>query len=233
MITSKYCYLRNRCKKLAKDSSCDKEDIYCIKLFKIDRLYDNSVLSYKQRLHIDLYPDTNGADNDNFSKLKDIEEHINQFVYNGKNLYIHSTITGNGKTSWAIRMIQAFIENNWIESDIDACRALFINVPRFLLELKDNIGTKSEYIDYIKRHIFEADLVVWDEIGVKALSEYDHENLLNLINTRLDMGRSNIYTSNLSSNDLGNNIGLRLYSRIVKLSENIELVGADKRTMYK
>lgn len=233
MITSVNCYLRDRCKKLSKDSSCDQNDIYCIKLFKVDRLYDNSLLSYKQRLHIDLYPDSNGADHDNFKLLKSIEEHINQFVYNGKNLFIHSTITGNGKTSWAIRMMQAFVENNWIESDIDACRTLFINVPRFLLELKDNITNKSDYIDYIKRHIFEADLVVWDEIGVKALSDYDHENLLNLINTRLDMGRSNIYTSNLSSDELREKVGDRLYSRIVNISTNVELVGADKRALYR
>lgn len=234
MITSKYCYLRDNCKKkFSGPTTCKEDDIFCLKLFKIDTLYNSTLLSDKQRIHLNLYPDANGADLDNFKLLKSIEDHIIEFVNNGKNLYIHSTITGNGKTSWAIRFIQAYILKIWPESNLDNCPALFINVPRFLLALKDNITNKSDYISHIKEHILDADLVVWDEVGVKTLSEYDHENLLNLINTRLDEGKSNIYTSNLPPEELKEKVGDRLYSRIVNISTDIELFGADKRALYK
>ena len=234
MITSKYCYLRDSCKKkFSGSTTCKEDDIFCLKLFKIDTLYNSTLLSDKQRIHLNLYPDANGADLDNFKLLKSIEDHIIEFVNNGKNLYIHSTITGNGKTSWAIRFIQAYILRIWPESSLDNCPALFINVPRFLLALKDNITNKSDYISHIKEHILDADLVVWDEVGVKTLSEYDHENLLNLINTRLDEGKSNIYTSNLPPEELKEKVGDRLYSRIVNISTDIELFGADKRALYK
>ena len=233
MITSNSCYLRESCKKIFKNPSCKEDDIFCLKLFKIDKLYDNSLLSRKQRIHLDLYSDNNGTDLDNFKLLKSIEEHIVEFVNNGKNLYIHSTITGNGKTSWAIRFIQAYILSIWPESGLDDCHALFINVPRFLLSLKDSISNQSDYIDHIKKNILDADLVVWDEVGVKTLSDYDHEHLLNLINTRLDEGKSNIYTSNLPPNELREKVGDRLYSRIVNISTDIELFGADKRALYK
>lgn len=233
LITSKSCYLTDNCKKVSKDSSCRNDDIFCIKLFKVNQLYDSALLSDKQKYRLPLYPDANGADLDTFKLLKSIEEHIIEFVMNGKNLYIHSTITGNGKTSWAVRMIQAYILKRWPELGLYDCPAMFINVPRFLLTLKDSISNQSDYIDHIKKNILSSDLVVWDEVGVKTLSEYDHEHLLNLINTRLDEGKSNIYTSNLPPNELREKVGDRLYSRIVNISTDIEFVGADKRALYK
>lgn len=160
--------------------------------------------------------------------LKSIEINITDFVKGGKNLYIHSMICGNGKTAWSIKLLQAYLNKIWPESSL-TCRALFINVPRFLLTLKDSISNQSDYIDHIKRYVLDADLVVWDEVGVKALTNYEHEHLLNLINTRLDNGKSNIYTSNLDSEELREKVGERLYSRIVNLSINIEFHGADKR----
>ena len=125
-------------------------------------------------------------------------------------------------------MIQSYFNKIWPESNLQ-CRALFINVPRFLLTLKDSISNTSEYIDHIKENVLNTDLVVWDEVGVKSLTTYEHENLLNLINTRLDNGKSNIYTSNLFGSELQEKIGERLYSRIINLSTNIELKGKDKR----
>ena len=233
MITSKYCYLRENCKKKFDGTTCKDEDMFCLKLFKVDTLYNSTLLTDKQRVRILLYPDQDGTDLDSFKILKSIEEHIVPFVRNGKNLFIHSAFTGNGKTSWAIRMIQSYVLSVWAEYNVDDCPALFINVPRFLLSLKDSISNQSDYIDHVKKHILDADLVVWDEVGVKTLSEYDHENLLNLINTRLDEGKSNIYTSNLTAPDLKEKVGNRLFSRIVKLSTDIELFGTDKRTLYK
>jgi DNA replication protein DnaC len=106
---------------------------------------------------------------------------------------------------------------------------LFINVPRFLLSLKDSISTHNDYVEHIKKNILNVDLVVWDELGIKNATQFEHEHLLNLINTRIDYNKSNIYTSNLSSDELKERLGDRLHSRIVNLSTDIELFGSDKR----
>ena len=220
------CWVKDNCKKY-KNNQCNPED-FCIKLFKLKCLYDKALLSEHQRYRVALFPESDGTDKDVFDTLKNIENNIIDFVNKGSNLYIHSCICGNGKTAWSVRMIQAYLNKIWPNSDI-TCRALFINVPRFLLTLKDSISKESEYINHIKKYVLDADLVVWDEIGVKALTAYEHENLLNLINTRLDCGKSNIYTSNLSGEELKEKIGERLYSRVVKLSTDLEFKGADKR----
>lgn len=221
MIDTKDCWLKDTCKAV-----CD--NTFCIKLFKLDILYNEALLSINQRKHLNLRIDEDGSDRDAFLKLKQIENNIEEFIKNGNNLYLHSINTGCGKTSWALRCIQAYFNKIWHKSDL-TCKALFINVPRFLLALKDNISHQSDYIEHIKENVLKCDLVVWDEIGVKSLTEYEHENLLNLINARLDFNKSNIYTSNLSPEELKEKIGDRLYSRVIHSSIEFGFFGSDKR----
>ena len=169
------------------------------------------------------------VDEESFEKLNNFRTDIVNFVNNGKNLYIHSSNCGNGKTAWSIKFIQAYLQKIWTKADVNECKALFINVPRFLLALKDDISVKSEYIEHIKNNVLDADLVVWDEIGVASLSKFEHEHLLNLINTRLDCGKSNIYTSNMNPDELKEKLGERLYSRVVNCSEEVIFYGPDRR----
>ena len=228
MITSQNCYLFDNCKKY-KNGKCNlDDDVFCIKLFKLNYLFDESLVSDKQRTYTPLHIDSDGTDREAFLKLKNIENSIEEFVSSGKNLYIHSSTCGNGKTEWSLRMIQSYFNSIWYKCDL-SCKALFINVPRFLLALKDNISNQSDYIEHIKKHILNVDLVVWDELGIKNATQFEHEHLLNLINTRIDYEKSNIYTSNLNSDELKERLGDRLHSRIVNLSTDIELFGRDKR----
>lgn len=229
MIFSNDCYLRETCWKYNnKDAECKHDNIYCPRLFRMDFLFEQSLMSLKQRQHQYLHLDADGTDRDAFNSLKNIEDNIEQFVSKGQNLYIHSLTCGNGKTAWSLRLLQSYINKVWHKSDL-RCKVLFISVPRYLLTLKESISTPSEYINHIKKNIFTADLVVFDEIGTKVATSFELENMLNLINTRIDMGKSNIYTSNLTPQELKDRLGDRLYSRIVNLSKDVEFFGADKR----
>jgi DNA replication protein DnaC len=60
-------------------------------------------------------------------------------------------------------------------------------------------------------------------------SEFELTHLLNIIDNRLALGKSNIYTSNLNRQQLYNALGERLTSRIANMSIDIELHGSDKR----
>ena len=80
-----------------------------------------------------------------------------------------------------------------------------------------------------KENVLKADLIIWDEIGSKGLTQFEHENILSYINARIDSNKSNIYTSNLTDTELHTAIGDRLASRICNLSYNYEFKGMDKR----
>jgi DNA replication protein DnaC len=196
----------------------------------MDSLYSAALMTDSQKQHITLNVDQDGADLEQFKQLASIEQNIVKFVEDGKNLYLHSANCGNGKSSWSLRLAEAYFDKIWARSEAK-CRVLFISVPRFLLALKENISNKSTYVDYIKENVFEADLVIWDDIAAKMGSEFELTHLLNIIDNRLALGKSNIYTTNLNRQQLYNALGERLTSRIANMSIDIELFGADKRVL--
>lgn len=221
MITSENCWLKEECNK------CDCNS-FCLRLFKLDYLYNEAMISTVQRKRKILITDADNSDFEAFSVLKGITDDVMSFVQNGKNLYIHSATTGNGKTSWALRIVQEYFNKIWYNSELK-CRALFISVPRLLIELKNNIDSKSDYIQHIKENILDADIVIWDDIATKTVTTFEAENLFSMIDARISLGKSNIYTSNLSSSEMVVALGERLNSRICYCDYNVEFKGKDKR----
>lgn len=220
------CWFRKVCKH--KDDLDWCKNNFCVLHNKMDFLCEQSLLSEKDKYPIPLMPDADGTDRDKFIQLKAIQGDINNFVNNGKNLFIYSKFTGNGKSSWAKKLLLSWFSSVVFFTDYE-CRGLCINVPRLFNEMKNNISQKSEYISIIKKYVGVVDLVVWDEIGVKNLGTWEHDILLDYINIRLERGKSNIYTSNMTPNEIKELLGDRLYSRIVQTSQQVELRGKDKR----
>ena len=216
------CFLYDTCN----HKDCDKD--FCLRKYKMDSLYSAALMTDAQKQHIILKVDQDNTDLEQFKQLANIEQNICQFIADGKNLYIHSANCGNGKSSWSLRLAEAYFNKIWARSEI-RCRVLFISVPRFLLALKDNITAKNAYVDYIKENVLEADLVIWDDIAAKMGSEFELTHLLNIIDNRIALGKSNIYTSNLNRQQLYTALGERLTSRIANMSIDIELFGSDKR----
>ena len=203
-------------------------DTFCLKKYKCDYYFKLGLIPENKRYKLPLRVDADGRDVEAFSSLSQIERNIDEFVNKGDNLYIYSSIAGNGKTSWAFRLLRSYIDKAWYKEDIRPI-VMFISVPRFLLELKANISQKSQYIEDIESSVLNANLVVWDDIGNKSGTEFEVSHLLSIIDTRINSGKSNIYTSNLNQEDLHSFLGDRLYSRIYNYSKCIEFVGKDKR----
>ena len=218
------CYLRSVCN--GKDCNAD----FCLRKYKMDSLYSAALMSESQKKHITLRVDEDGTDLEQFKQLADIEKNIVKFIEEGKNLYLHSGTCGCGKTTWSLRLIEAYFNKIWARSD-GSCKALFISVPRFLLAIKDNISNKNSYVEYIKENVLAADLVVWDDLGNKMGSEFELSHLLSIIDNRIALGKSNIYTSNLTRQQLYSALGERLTSRVANMSIDIELFGSDKRNL--
>ena len=226
------CFIKDTCKIYDNEKeSCpytNSEIKPCMRQYKINYLLDQALLSDAQKTRKALLLDVNKIDLQAFTDLSIIKNNIVSFAKNGDNVYIYSKIPGNGKTSWAIKLIQSYVNRIWAESKL-TCRVLFINVPKFLLALKASISNQSDYIDHINTYVNSADIVVWDDIGTKVATEFEHEHLLSLIDSRLLDNKSNIFTSNIIPNELSSFVGDRLASRIINTSKTIEFLGTDKR----
>ena len=173
----------------------------------------------------------NGADLSNFTQLKAKSESILNFITSGNNLYIYSANCGNGKTSWAIRLMYSYFDKIWHKSCFD-CKALFVSVPKFLYNCKRSISQDVKGFEELCNLINEVDLVIWDDIGEMKASDYEHQILFQYIDDRINSKKSNIYTSNKNKEQLEDVLGVRLASRIYNGSECIEFVEEDKRGKY-
>jgi DNA replication protein DnaC len=164
----------------------------------------------------------------NFEFLTEIKKDMLNFVANGENLYIYSSKFGNGKTTWAIKLMQNYFNLVWLGNGLKQ-RGLFIHVPSFLTKFKEIINKKDEEFEDMKKQLLEVDLVIWDDIAAGKLSDYDHTNLLTYIDQRKLNGKSNIYTGNLNEQELVEALGNRLKSRVWNDSTIVELFGSDRR----
>lgn len=186
--------------------------------------FDNSGLPKSKYAPISLY--ANDRDLSAFNRLADIRENIVDFVDKGMNLYICGKNTGNGKTSWAIKMLQTYF-HYVAEGSLWQLRGMFVPVPSLLLKLKDFDNPLSkEYKD----NLHSVDLLILDDIAVTGMSQYDYLQLFTLVDERMLANKSTIFTSNITNQtDLEKGVGARLASRIWNNSEVIEIRGGDMR----
>lgn len=195
----------------------------CIRYSEMKYLMDNSGIPINKQMPQELIA---GIDLAQFSRLADIKADIEDFIESGNNLFICSKHTGNGKTSWALKLLLKYFDKIWAGNGFRV-RGLFVNVPTLLLQLKNFSNPLSE--EY-KRNLMDVDVVVWDEIASTTISNYDYGNLLMFLDHRIFSDKANIFTSNaISKDELEKNVGAKLASRIWNTSEVIEFKGKDRR----
>lgn len=207
--------------------TCTEDCANCIEYAELKWQMDNSGLFPAQQKPITLFINKNNEiDRNAYKELADIRKHIVDFVNAHRNLYIAGQNTGNGKTSWAIKMLQTYF-HFVAHGNYENLRGMFVSVTDILLKLKDfNNPLPASY-----RHNLETvDLVVFDDIAVTGISQFDYTQLFNIINNRIAAEKSNIFTSNIVDyKELEKILGSRLASRIYTASELIELKGRDNR----
>ena len=186
-------------------------------------LMENSGLSKKRQQPIPL---DGSKDPKAFQLLADIKNDIVNFVENGESLYIFSEYTGNGKTSWAIKLLLKYFDCIWAGNGF-RIRGMFVHVPTMLSKLKN---FDDPFLKSYKENLSNTDVIIWDDIASTKLSDYDIQQLLIIIDQRVSEGLANIYTGNLTSHEmLKNAVGDRLASRIWNMSTLVEFKGKDRR----
>ena len=213
------CWYKNTC-----TTECSNS---CIRYLEMKYLMDNSNIPKVKQMPQSLTAPK--CDIEAYRTLAEIKSDIVDFVECGSNLYIASDRTGNGKTSWAIKIMLKYFDSIWAGNGFRP-RALFIHVPTFLLKCKD-FNNKDEKFEEMKNLLPDIDLVVWDDIASTDVSAYDYSQLLMYIDNRLLNGLSNIFTGNYADRvRLEKRVGMKLASRIWSdTTEVIIFEGGDMR----
>ena len=91
-----------------------------------------------------------GDDRKKYEYLSKVKDNINEFVKEGCNLYLYSPYYGNGKTTWAIKLMSKYFSNIW-PGNGTRCRGLFINVDEFLMKKRAAIKTPDPRLEEIEK----------------------------------------------------------------------------------
>lgn len=220
------CHAETYCRQFNEERSNCHE--HCLGYVQLQNIYHLSNIPKKYQYALPL---TNpGLDRNAYIALKSIQDDIKNFVQQGRGLFLISETKGNGKTSWACKLMNEYFKRVALMNNL-RCRGLFINVPDFLEQLRIHMKTPSDKVESFIENIHECDIVIWDDIGTEKPSDWVRERLYTFINHRESNGLSQIFTSNILLEQLMDDryLGERIASRIAGQCEIVELVGHDRR----
>lgn len=169
------------------------------------------------------------VDADCWDWLEDVRNNIVEKVQSGLNIVITSTIVGNGKTSWAVRLLQRYLAETALDGRMVE-KGMFVVSAQLLTEFGDYnyFQTMKEFLERFEK-LKTCDLLVIDEIGGGSLTKASYPYLYDLVNYRVDNNLSTIYTTNYTDEEIIDLLGQRLYSRIYDTSVVLEFEASNVR----
>jgi len=146
---------------------------------------------------------------------------------------------GVGKTHLAVGIMQELIRSKGVP-------CLFCDYRELLKEIQNSYNPTVQTTELeILRPVFEAEVLVLDELGAVKPTEWVWDTVSHILNTRYNNKRTTIITTNFSDHaagqmsgpraatreeTLGDRIGERMRSRLHEMCKVIEMNGIDFRT---
>lgn len=132
-------------------------------------LYKLSRVPERYCYNIPLVPDR--ADLPAFESLKNYMDHVEENVELGEGLYIWSDGVGNGKTSWACKIMSHYFRKIAFKSGLEN-EGLYIYLPTFLDDLRSSYNEEPdpEFMEVLSM-MKNCKLLIMDDIGAEKSSE--------------------------------------------------------------
>ncbi|NLV88723.1 MAG: ATP-binding protein [Tissierellia bacterium] len=224
------CYLCKDTGYLENGTQCN-----CLKQALVSRAYKMSnienVLKKEnfQTFNINLFKDEPFENElltprENMQEIVGIAEgFVNNFDEdNGENLLFYGT-TGLGKT---------FLCNCIAKSLLDKNKIVIYQTAFTILELiekhrfkKDGAESHSKEYDLL----FEADLLIIDDLGTEVANTFTNAEIFNIVNTRILAGKKTIISTNLTPKEISEIYTDRVFSRILDKFIPLKFYGEDLR----
>lgn len=139
---------------------------------------------------------------------------------------------GVGKTHLAVAILRELIERYQIPG-------LFYQFGALLRRIQDSYNPISQSSELaVLQPVFDADVLVLDELGASKPTDWVRDTMMQIINTRYNDKRLTIFTTNFSdrrksdkdtSELLEDRIGVPLRSRLYEMCKTVEIEGDDYR----
>ena len=147
---------------------------------------------------------------------------------------------GTGKTHLAVATLRALVtEHNAV--------GLFYDHRSLLKAIQNSYNQRSSESEYeVLAPVFQADVLVLDELGREKRSDWTGEMVEHILNTRYNDRRTTVITTNYPNDHsalvradgktgetLGDRVGERIFSRLQEMCLTVEMSGQDFRKTFK
>ena len=141
---------------------------------------------------------------------------------------------GVGKTHLAIGILRELINERGV-------RGVFCDYRDLLKQLQNSYNASVDMTEMqVLRPIFDAEVLVLDELGATKPTDWVWDTVAHILNTRYLDKRTTIFTTNfpnlpprtgvaVGEETLGDRIGERMRSRLTAMCKEVNLVGSDFR----
>lgn len=146
----------------------------------------------------------------------------NSFDRTKKNILILGN-AGTGKT-----YLSSCIANRAIERGKTVYYQSAYRLFDMLEQIKFGRSDSEEFKD-ISRYVYEVDLLIIDDLGTEFVTQFTTAALFDIINSRINSGKSTIVSSNLSFEDMRKVYSQRLTSRFSGEYMHLQTLGRDLR----
>ena len=161
-----------------------------------------------------------------FSNSLRIQKCLQTFPPPDKLDFVSSYLFGpvhSGKTIYGAQMMLEYIRKNYMEGKRTE-GVEYIPLTELLLKIKQSYNSKNEIDEYsLIQHYTRLDFLLMDDIGTQYPTDWSVHILYLIINRRYEMQKITVFTSNLSLNELANNMmDDRIPSRIQAMCKTIK-----------
>ncbi|WFA08366.1 ATP-binding protein [Tissierella sp. Yu-01] len=141
---------------------------------------------------------------------------------NGENLLFYGT-TGLGKTFLCNCIAKALLDKNKIVVYQTAFTILDI------LERRKFGKDSNQVSDYQYNLLFNADLLIIDDLGTEVSNTFTNAEIFNIVNTRIISGKKTLISTNLTPKEISEIYTDRVFSRILDKFIPLKFYGKDLR----
>ena len=146
------------------------------------------------------------------------ENFAKKFPNGGRGLFFSGGV-GRGKTHLSGAIAKYVIENYHVP-------VIFRSYSEMLDKIKQNFDGDRKEID----RLCDTPLLIIDDLGQEKQTEWNHEVLFRIINSRYETNSPVVVTTNLSVIELRENVGEAVFSRLYEMTDKVKITGRDYRT---